>query len=104
MAEKFRKEKDSMGEILVPADKYWGAQTERSFENFKIGIEKMPREVIKAFGYLKKSAAMANNKLGKLDNKKCKIICQVCDEIIAASWKVIFLWLYGRPAAERSPI
>ena len=50
MAEKFRKEKDSMGEILVPADKYWGAQTERSFENFKIGIEKMPREVIKAFG------------------------------------------------------
>ena len=83
MAEKFRKEKDSMGEILVPADKYWGAQTERSFENFKIGIEKMPREVVKAFGYLKKSAAMANNKLGKLDNKKCKIICQVCDEIIA---------------------
>ncbi len=83
MAEKFRKEKDSMGEILVPADKYWGAQTERSFENFKIGIEKMPREVIKAFGYLKKSAAMANNKLGILDNKRCKIICRVCDEVIA---------------------
>ena len=83
MATKFRKEKDSMGEIMVPADRYWGAQTERSFENFKIGIEKMPAEVIKAFGYLKKSAAMANEKLGKLDAKKCKVICQVCDEIIA---------------------
>jgi len=83
MAEKFRKEKDSMGEILVPADKYWGAQTERSLENFKIGTEKMPPEVIKAFGYLKKSAAQANKKLGKLDAKKCKVICQVCDEIIA---------------------
>ena len=81
--EKYRKEKDSMGEILVPADKYWGAQTERSLENFRIGIEKMPREVIKAFGYLKKSAAMANHKLGKLDAKKTKIICRVCDEIIA---------------------
>ena len=83
MTEKFRKEKDSMGEILVPADKYWGAQTERSLENFKIGTEKMPPEVIKAFGYLKKSAAMANKKLGKLTARKCQIICRVCDEIIA---------------------
>ena len=83
MAIKYRKEKDSMGEIMVPADKYWAAQTERSFENFKIGIEKMPVEVIKAFGYLKKSAAMANKKLGKLEAKKCKVIEQVCDEIIA---------------------
>jgi len=72
MTEKFRKEKDSMGEILVPADKYWGAQTERSLENFKIGTEKMPPEVIKAFGYLKKSAAMANKKLGKLTARKCQ--------------------------------
>ena len=68
MAEKFRKEKDSMGEILVPADKYWGAQTERSLENFRIGTEKMPPEVIKAFCYLKKCAAQANNELGKLDS------------------------------------
>lgn len=83
MTTKFRKEKDSMGEILVPADKYWGAQTERSLENFCIGTEKMPQEVIRAFGYLKKSAAMANNKLKKLDAKKCKLICKVCDEIIA---------------------
>ena len=82
MKAKLRKEHDSIGEIMVPADKYWGAQTERSFENFKIGTEKMPPEVIRAFGYLKKSAALANNHLGKLDEKKCKIICQVCDEII----------------------
>ncbi|MDD4320116.1 MAG: class II fumarate hydratase [Acidaminococcaceae bacterium] len=83
MKTKYRKEKDSMGEIMVPADKYWAAQTERSLENFKIGIEKMPEEIIKAFGYLKKSAAMANKKLGKLDAKRCKLIEQVCDEIIA---------------------
>lgn len=83
MTTKFRKESDSMGEMLVPSDKYWGAQTQRSLENFKIGTEKMPLEVIRAFGYLKKSAAMANHKLGKLEAKKCKLICRVCDEIIA---------------------
>ena len=55
-----RKEHDSMGEILVPCDKYWGAQTQRSFENFRIGTEKMPPEVISAFAILKKSAAQAN--------------------------------------------
>lgn len=76
-----RIEKDSMGEIQVPADKYWGAQTQRSFENFKIGTEKMPKEIIHAFAILKKSAALANFRLGKLDEKRCKIISQVCDEI-----------------------
>ena len=98
MAIKYRKEKDSMGEIMVPADKYWAAQTERSFENFKIGIEKMPVEVIKAFGYLKKSAAMANKKLGKLEAKKCKVIEQVCDEIIAGKLAAHFplaVWQTG---------
>ena len=111
MAEKLRKEKDSMGEVLVPADKYWGAQTERSFENFKIGTEKMPGEVIKAFGYLKKSAAMANHKLGKLDEKKCKVICRVCDEIIAgklegnfplAVWQVSFHLQHYASSQQRS--
>ena len=63
----FRIEHDSMGEIKVPADKYWGAQTERSFENFKIGVEKMPQEIIEAFAYLKWAAATANLRLGKLD-------------------------------------
>ena len=58
-----RKEHDTMGEIYVPEDKYWGAQTQRSFENFKIGTEKMPNRVIEAFAYLKKAAALANIEL-----------------------------------------
>ena len=66
----YRIEHDSLGEVKVPADKYWAAQTERSFENFPVGIEKMPAEIIHAFGILKKSAAIANNKLGKLDEKR----------------------------------
>ena len=80
--EEWRLERDSMGEIKVPADKYWGAQSERSFENFKIGTEKMPMEVIRAFAYLKKSAAQANEALDKLDKKRCQIIGKVCDEIL----------------------
>ncbi len=78
----YRIEKDTMGEIKVPKEKYWGAQTQRSFQNFEIGIEKMPEEVIKAFGVLKKAAAITNNKLGKLDDEKTQVISQVCDEII----------------------
>ena len=79
----YRIEKDTMGEMKVPADKYWGAQTQRSFQNFKIGIEKMPVEIIEAFAVLKKSAAIANNKLGRLDDRKKDLIGQVCDEILA---------------------
>ena len=78
----YRIEKDTMGEVKVPKEKYWGAQTQRSFQNFEIGIEKMPEEVIKAFGILKKAAAITNNKLGKLDDEKTQVISQVCDEII----------------------
>ncbi|MBQ7654147.1 MAG: class II fumarate hydratase, partial [Clostridia bacterium] len=78
----FRTEHDSMGEIQVPADRYWAAQTQRSFENFKIGGEKMPIEIIRAFAVLKKAAATANNRLGKLDDEKTQIICRVCDEIM----------------------
>ena len=78
----FRVEHDSMGEVKVPADKYWGAQTQRSYENFKIGTEKIPMEIIRAFAVLKKAAAMANNRLGKLDDRRSAIICQVCDEIL----------------------
>ncbi|MEK6266767.1 MAG: class II fumarate hydratase [Clostridium sp.] len=77
----FRIEKDTMGEIKVPADKLWGAQTQRSLQNFKIGKERMPIEVIRAFSILKKGAAKANKHLGKLDDAKMKIIEQVCDEI-----------------------
>ena len=79
----FRIEHDSMGEVQVPADRYWGAQTQRSVENFKIGIEKIPMEIIRAFAILKKAAAMANNRLGKLDEKRLDLISQACDEIRA---------------------
>ncbi|NOS56018.1 MAG: class II fumarate hydratase [Cyclobacteriaceae bacterium] len=80
----FRIEKDTMGEVQVPADKYWGAQTERSRNNFKIGPEaSMPKEIIHAFGYLKKAAAMANHELGVLAADKKDMIATVCDEIVA---------------------
>ncbi len=79
----YRIEKDTMGEVNVPADKYWGAQTERSRNNFKIGPEgSMPKEIIYAFGYLKKAAAMANNELGVLATDKKELIAKACDEII----------------------
>jgi fumarate hydratase class II len=80
----FRIEKDTMGEVQVPADKYWGAQTERSRNNFKIGPEaSMPKEIIYAFGYLKKAAAIANHELGVLAADKKDMIAKVCDEIVA---------------------
>lgn len=79
----YRKEKDSIGYIDVPADKYWAAQTQRSFENFKIGGQRMPIEVIQAFAVLKKAAAYANAELGVLDIAKADLIATVCDEILA---------------------
>lgn len=78
---KYRIEHDTMGEVKVPADKYWGAQTQRSCDNFKIGREKMPVEIVHAFGILKKAAALANLKLGMLDERRASIISSVCDEI-----------------------
>ncbi|MBQ9485639.1 MAG: class II fumarate hydratase [Clostridia bacterium] len=77
----YRIEKDSMGEMQVPADKYWAAQTQRSFQNFKIGGEVMPREITAAFGVLKKAAAQANNALGKLSDEKLGFISQAADEV-----------------------
>lgn len=81
----YRIEKDSMGEMQVLADRYWAAQTQRSFQNFKIGGEKMPKEIIHAFGILKKGAAIANNHLGKLDDQKLDVICKAADEVIAGT-------------------
>ncbi len=78
----YRIEKDSMGELKVPSSKYWGAQTQRSYENFKIGIEKMPIEIIDAFAVLKKACAITNNKLGILSDEKKDIIDKVTDEIL----------------------
>ncbi|MBN2698664.1 MAG: class II fumarate hydratase [Bacteroidales bacterium] len=82
---KYRIEKDTMGEVQVPADKYWGAQTQRSKDNFKIGAGTMPNEIIRAFGYLKKAAAATNLELGVLPGEKAEIIMKVCDEIIEGS-------------------
>lgn len=80
----FRIEKDTMGEVKVPATVYWGAQTQRSIENFKIAqdINKMPKEIIQAFAYLKHGAALANNEAGVLDDEKTALIGQVCQEIL----------------------
>jgi fumarate hydratase class II len=81
---KFRIEKDTMGEVKVPADKYWGAQTERSRNNFKIGPEaSMPKEIVYGFAYLKKAAAHANCELSVLSKEKRDLISTVCDEILA---------------------
>ena len=83
----YRMEHDSMGQVQVPADKYWGAQTQRSIENFPIGVglETMPREIIHAFGILKKAAAMANHSLRpeKMTEEKKRALCAACDEVIA---------------------
>ncbi len=78
----YRIEHDTMGEIKVPADRYWGAQTQRSFENFKIGTQRMPEEIIHAFGILKKAAAQANRQLGVLDEQRASAIEQAADEVI----------------------
>ncbi|WP_035756362.1 class II fumarate hydratase [Hugenholtzia roseola] len=79
----YRIEHDTMGEVRVPAEKYWGAQTQRSSENFKIGGQTMPKEVIHAFAILKKAAALANADLGALAADKAAAIAEVCDEILA---------------------
>ena len=78
----YRIEHDTMGEVKVPAEKYWGAQTQRSVNNFKIGDQKMPREIIMAFAYLKKAAALTNLDFGVLPREKADLICRVCDEIL----------------------
>ena len=95
----YRIEKDTLGEIQVANDKYWGAQTQRSLENFPIGPEaSMPIEIIHGFAYLKKAAALTNNKLGLLDNDKADLIAKVCGEIIKGKWDDQFplvIWQTG---------
>jgi fumarate hydratase, class II len=78
----YRTESDAMGNVHVPADKYWGAQTQRSLENFKIGEEQMPREIIQAFAILKKACALVNQEMGKLSRDLSEPIVQACDEIL----------------------
>src|SRR6056297_3520566 len=94
----YRIEKDTLGQVKVPADKYWGAQTQRSIENFKIGEEKMPQEVIKSYALLKKASAIANHKLGVLPGEKAGLISGVCDEITRGELKEHFpllVWQTG---------
>lgn len=94
----FRTEHDTMGEIKVEDSKYWGAQTQRSLENFKIGIEKMPKELIEAFAILKRSLAVVNHSLGKLDEEKNKAIIKACDEILEGKFEGMFplaIWQTG---------
>jgi fumarate hydratase class II len=83
MDDSTRTESDSMGAIEVRADRYWGAQTERSLNHFDIGDDKMPPELIRAFGVLKKAAALVNHELGKLDEEKTRLILQAADEVIS---------------------
>ena len=84
--ELFRVEHDTMGEVRVPADHLWGAQTQRSFQNFAIGTETMPEGIIRAFALLKKAAALANRDSGKLDEARCGLITAACDQILAGRW------------------
>ncbi|MCH2535412.1 MAG: class II fumarate hydratase, partial [Bdellovibrionales bacterium] len=78
----FRIEKDSLGDMQVPSDKYWGAQTQRSLQNFKIGGDRFPREMIRALGILKKCAALTNHELGLLDADKIEYITKAADQVI----------------------
>src|SRR4051795_9167059 len=95
---KFRTESDSMGMIEVPADVYWGAQTQRSLHHFDIGRDTMPPELIRAFATLKKAAALVNQDLGKLPADKAKLIVQAADEVIAGKHPAQFplrIWQTG---------
>ena len=95
---KVRKETDSLGEVEVPADKLWGAQTQRSLEHFSIGTDLMPREMITAYAILKKAAANVNHAAKRLDDKVHKLIVQVCDEILAGKHYDMFplhVWMTG---------
>ena len=82
----FRIERDSMGEISVPNDHYWGAQTQRSIENFPIGWEKQPKEIIQAFGFLKAACALSNEESGKLTKEQAACIASVCSQIVFGHW------------------
>ena len=93
-----RRETDSLGVVEVPADKLWGAQTQRSLEHFSIGQDLIPREMITAYATLKKAAANANHTGGRLDDRAHRLITQACDEILAGQHHDMFplhVWMTG---------
>jgi fumarate hydratase class II len=93
-----RRETDSMGEVEVPADRYWGAQTQRSLIHFSIGNDRMPKEVYHAYGYVKKAAAAVNADAGRLPRWKADLIARVCDEVIAGDLDEhfpLYVWQTG---------
>jgi len=93
-----RTETDSMGEVAVPADKLWGAQTQRSLEHFSIGADLMPREMIDAYAILKKAAADANHSGGRLADEPRRLIVAVCEEILSGGHRDMFplhVWMTG---------
>src|SRR5882672_6172599 len=93
-----REESDSLGVVEVPADKLWGAQTQRSLEHFSIGQDLIPREMIDAYATLKKAAANANHAAKRLDDRRHALIVQVCDEILAGQHRDMFplhVWMTG---------
>src|SRR6266702_410151 len=93
-----RQETDSLGVVEVPADKLWGAQTQRSLEHFSIGTDLIPREMITAYAILKRAAATANHASHRLDDQRYKLIVQVCDEILAGGHHDMFplhVWMTG---------
>src|SRR5499427_6214989 len=93
-----RQETDSLGVVEVPADKLWGAQTQRSLEHFSIGTDLMPREMIDAYAILKKAAATANHAGQRLDDRRYRLIVQACDEILAGQHRDMFplhVWMTG---------
>src|SRR6266571_8300291 len=93
-----RKESDSLGVVEVPADKLWGAQTQRSLEHFSIGKDLIPREMISSYAILKKAAATANHDSKRLDDERYKLIVQTCDEILAGQHHDMFplhVWMTG---------
>jgi len=96
---KTRRETDSMGAIDVPADRYWGAQTQRSLEHFKIAGERFPREMIRAFGQLKRACAEVNAELDLLPKDVANAIVQAADEVIGESWTIISRSSSGRQGA-----
>ena len=99
-----RIENDSLGAVEVPADKLWGAQTQRSLQHFSIGYDLIPREMIRSYAILKRAAATANSSGGRLDKQAHQLILKVCDEILAGRHQDMFplhVWMTG---AERSSI